>query len=242
MKNKITDTDKLTFKKLNDYGNTKINQWLSVFDDLNKKKLLKKLNNENDNNFMSYYWELAVGFLFTKAGFDVEYEKNINNKTPDWFIKKGNQQFVVEVATLLESKIVIKAIEEDISFEVQTKKLEDAIIKKMVNSKNFEDPYIIVIVIGALRSGVHCGLMDKVLNGSTFLVTNDYIKMESRRSEITPQLKNDNIYCHICCGYSNDSWEITPYIYNNSRYKFDKDLFAKLDSFNGKSDDEINDM
>jgi len=79
---------------------------LEIFSENNKKKLLKKLTNEqNKINFHSTVAEIQFGELFNKLGFQIEYDKEFsNNKTPDWTASFDNSSCICEVYRLGKSE------------------------------------------------------------------------------------------------------------------------------------------
>jgi len=46
----------------------------------------------NDKEFESTYNELVVGFWLNSLGYHVEYEKNIQGLTPDWYVSHHNEK------------------------------------------------------------------------------------------------------------------------------------------------------
>lgn len=78
---------------------------LNEFDELTRKKLLKKLKLEKDiQNFRSTIAEIQFGKLFSYLEFQFEYDKKyLNGQTPDWTIMENRSSAIVEVYRLGES-------------------------------------------------------------------------------------------------------------------------------------------
>jgi hypothetical protein len=81
-----------------------IEYWLDNIGDANRKKFLNKFRNLNNckENFIQIVNELGIGFKLNSLGFEVDYEKIIDNRfRPDWVIKTNNSEvnFLVEVFT-----------------------------------------------------------------------------------------------------------------------------------------------
>lgn len=79
---------------------------LEMFSEVNKKRILKKLNNEkNRNSFLSTIAEIRFGELFSKLNLQIEYDKKYNNKqTPDWSLNIENSSAICEVYRLGKSE------------------------------------------------------------------------------------------------------------------------------------------
>jgi len=79
---------------------------LEVFSELNKKRILRILNNEKDKmNFLSTIAEIQFGLLFVKLGLEIEYDKKYpNNQKPDWSILVLDSNILAEVYRLGKSK------------------------------------------------------------------------------------------------------------------------------------------
>ena len=76
-----------------------IEEWVSVLPKDKQKKVIDKFREEN---YKETYNELAVGNILNKLGFRTVYEKNIEGKTPDWYVysKGGKPAIIVEVLTI----------------------------------------------------------------------------------------------------------------------------------------------
>ena len=79
---------------------------LEVFSELNKKRILKILNDEKDKmNFLSTIAEIQFGIFFVKLDLEIEYDKKYpNNQKPDWSIFVSNSIVLAEVYRLGKSQ------------------------------------------------------------------------------------------------------------------------------------------
>ncbi|GEM_PF-6175158 len=77
---------------------------VAMLTDKDRQTLIEQLR--NPKLFLTTYNELAVGVLLIKCGHQVEYEKPIIKKTPDWYVIPNNtsNSFIVEVASILPTK------------------------------------------------------------------------------------------------------------------------------------------
>jgi hypothetical protein len=87
-----------------------IEVWVADQPEDSQAKLIKKLQSLKDkNSFLHTYHELVVGSLLKGSGLQTEYEKNVNGKTPDWYvaIKDPPHHFIVDVFTknISDSKV-----------------------------------------------------------------------------------------------------------------------------------------
>lgn len=76
-----------------------IEEWVNWLPQSDQSKVIKNLQSKN---FIQTYHELAVGSILKRLGYQVEYEKKIdNNLTPDWYAhpNKGRHAFIVEIFT-----------------------------------------------------------------------------------------------------------------------------------------------
>jgi hypothetical protein len=75
-------------------------EWLNELSVANRNQFLKRFK-KNHDNFLDTYHELAIGILFKRAELNPEYDKEINGKTPDWFLPaNGHSACIVEVSSL----------------------------------------------------------------------------------------------------------------------------------------------
>ena len=75
-------------------------QCLRILPDTSTKKFLKKFEKCTAIQKKELQNELTIACFFAKAGFEVNYELKIDNKTPDWTIlKAGRPKLIIEVAT-----------------------------------------------------------------------------------------------------------------------------------------------
>jgi hypothetical protein len=79
-------------------------EFINLLSEQSKKRFLKKYNSDpvNKQNFIN---ELNIGIFFSRAGFEIEYDRAFDDKTPDWtiFIKK-EPICIIEVLTLHQIK------------------------------------------------------------------------------------------------------------------------------------------
>jgi len=151
---------------------------LNSFSELNRERLLKKLKNaENKSAFRSTISEIRFGEFFQKLDFKIEYDKKIDNKTPDWTLNNSTFPVICEVYRLgksnqdqkksdfenslkeklgkIPSNLVIKVTiddEYDNYDELQIDGLKEQVelwIEKQpnINEKLFLDYYIVIKVI-----------------------------------------------------------------------------------------------
>jgi hypothetical protein len=75
-----------------------IEQWIAHLPKASQDKLIPKLQSEQ---FVETYHELVVWNILRERGFSPEYEKQLNQLTPDWYVPAGHRTpaFVVEVFT-----------------------------------------------------------------------------------------------------------------------------------------------
>lgn len=78
---------------------------LTVFQENIRKKIVKRLKNENDrNNFISTVAEVRFGKLFSEFEFELEYDKKFpKNQRPDWAIKLKDATAICDVYRLGKS-------------------------------------------------------------------------------------------------------------------------------------------
>lgn len=61
-----------------------------------QRVLVQRLRSKD--NFQTTYNEVIVGYLLSRMGFQIEYEKEIDGRTPDWYLNDNDGNvFVVEV-------------------------------------------------------------------------------------------------------------------------------------------------
>lgn len=78
---------------------------LSKFSEINKRRLIKKLEIEKDKrNFLSTISEIKFGELFKILNIESEYDKKINLKTPDWTLSCSKSEIICDVYRLGQSK------------------------------------------------------------------------------------------------------------------------------------------
>lgn len=79
---------------------------LEIFSEINKKRILKKLTNEqNRNSFLSTIAEIRFGELFSNLNLQIEYDKKYSNKqTPDWSLNIESSTAICEVYRLGKSE------------------------------------------------------------------------------------------------------------------------------------------
>jgi len=77
----------------------RIEEWVAALPAPVHHNLIQRLR--SPKNFIHTYHELVVGDLLRRKGFDLEYEKEKDGLTPDWFVraKGGIPAFVLEVFT-----------------------------------------------------------------------------------------------------------------------------------------------
>lgn len=77
---------------------------LSSFSEINRDRLLKKLKSaDNKTTFRSTISEIRFGEFFKKLDFEIEYDKRIDNKTPDWTLNNTTLPIICEVYRLGKS-------------------------------------------------------------------------------------------------------------------------------------------
>lgn len=90
----------------------KASLWLDAFKPEIRKQLEKKLFNSREDlkQLEEIENEISIGYLLVKSGFDVLYEKEIDGKTPDWYVCGNNihSDIIVEVKTLNSKDVVVK--------------------------------------------------------------------------------------------------------------------------------------
>ncbi|MCC9019790.1 hypothetical protein [Flavobacterium lipolyticum] len=78
---------------------------LSKFSEINKRRLIKKLEIEKDKrNFLSTISEIKFGELFNALHIESIYDKKINSKTPDWTLNCSTSEIICDVYRLGQSK------------------------------------------------------------------------------------------------------------------------------------------
>src|SRR5574341_1577471 len=81
-----------------------IEQWLARLPEAARGRVVA--NVRSARSFRQTYHELAVGHILRRLGYEVEYEKAINNLTPDWHLEPKDKipPFLVEVFTANQSE------------------------------------------------------------------------------------------------------------------------------------------
>lgn len=87
-----------------------IETWVADQSENSRAKLIENFKSPKEKDrFLHTYHELVVGSLLKASGLQTEYEKKINEKTPDWYVSTKNmlQHFIVEVFTknISDSKV-----------------------------------------------------------------------------------------------------------------------------------------
>lgn len=77
---------------------------LNSFSELNRDRLLKKLKSTDKKTaFRSTISELRFGEFFQKLDFEINYDKKIDDKTPDWTLDSSSLPIICEVYRLGQS-------------------------------------------------------------------------------------------------------------------------------------------
>ena len=76
-----------------------IEQWVQDLPPHSQKILIPRL--QSSENFRQTYHELVVGGLLKERGLRIEYERDIDGKTPDWYVSTndGAQSLIVDGLT-----------------------------------------------------------------------------------------------------------------------------------------------
>lgn len=87
------------------YEKNQIEKWFKNLPSRVMPDLYNRLRSKDDGNFLSAYYELVFHQYCLEEGWDVTKDKEINNTTPDLFVKTPENQFVVEVLVLQKSDV-----------------------------------------------------------------------------------------------------------------------------------------
>jgi len=80
-----------------------LRRWFSNLPPEKRSGMRGRLESQNDTDFYSAFFELALKDYFESAGLTVEYEPELEDKTtPDFRLKSGLQEVYVEVRTIME--------------------------------------------------------------------------------------------------------------------------------------------
>ena len=89
-------------------NNDNIKDWLQKIGPTNSDKIKRKLESKNSNddlNFHAVIDELSIGAFLAEFE-SVEYDSNINGKTPDWFIQNTNTIIEVRGINMIERDLI----------------------------------------------------------------------------------------------------------------------------------------
>lgn len=128
--------------------------------------------------FLQTYYELEAGAYFKDGGYNLEYDKKISGKTPDWLISKDGTEFIVEVFTVFdreEDQIKLRktitnfiqsggAVSEGVVIYTPQEKVRTRILDKYNKYKDFGKP-IILICYDQTESSMNDFVFNNILYG-----------------------------------------------------------------------------
>lgn len=101
-----------------EFCQVKTKESLNFFDKDMQKKIMKLLNSKRNDKKQQeeFEYEIIIGSLLYKAGFEIEHERKFNKLTPDWYIKSNDIQshFILEVG-VLNSEQLVRDLEDQLS-------------------------------------------------------------------------------------------------------------------------------
>jgi hypothetical protein len=163
---------------------------LTVFQEDTRKKILKRLKNENDRrNFISTVAEVRFGKLFSELGFGLEYEKKFpNNQRPDWLIALNESTAICDVYRLGKSD------KDQIRSDFENKLIEklQQIPKKCFIKTHFINEYFDTTLydLDVISKAVEDWLSSSRQTGDSILVADNF-EFEVRKADTDVE--------HVCC-------------------------------------------
>ncbi len=105
-------------------------EYLKYIPEISQKRFLKRYNTDVIQR-KELINEIIIGGFIAKAGFEIEYDRKINNQTPDWTIlKNGEPQCIIEIFTHNPKRDFQKFEELTIKLTDELKKIKgDKIVK-----------------------------------------------------------------------------------------------------------------
>jgi len=89
----------------NEVFRNQLNEWVNLLPKSAQNKIIPNL--QNDNTLIEAYNELRVGDILRRQKYTLEYEKKIDDLTPDWYaLDNNNIPFLVEVFSYRSSAVI----------------------------------------------------------------------------------------------------------------------------------------